>query len=247
MMDFFKIAIVNNSGNVGKSLVCDTLLKPRLSSDVEIIKIETINADVNLDGSVDEVIAAKNFLKVFDKIDSCDKAIIDVGSSNIEIFMDNLKKLEGSHEDIDFFFVPTTPNVKQQLDTITTVNDLLNLGVNENQIKIIFNYYDSESTIEHSYTTFFESELFDLLKLNKIENIYTINESPVFDMASEMGTSFLDIANDKRDFKALLRGTTDKQERSTLSKERAVFRLSQGLIKELDLTFERLNNACKLV
>ena len=35
---YLKLAIVNNSGNVGKSTICQTLLKPRLEGS-EIIKV----------------------------------------------------------------------------------------------------------------------------------------------------------------------------------------------------------------
>jgi len=239
---FLKIALMNNSGNVGKSTVCDNLFFPRIPS-AKKIKIETINSD----DSDDEKTAAKDIKKVFELIDSTDVAIIDVGSSNIENFMNNLKKLEGSHEEIDYFFIPTTPKPKQQLDTLTTVNDLMDLGVEPEQIKIIFNFYDSDYQIEQLYPVIFESDIHKILKLNNKINVFTINENPVFDMLGEMGFSFTEIANDKRDFKALIRGTKDQAKRAELSHQRSAYRLAQGFIKELDNTFERINASCKLI
>lgn len=41
---YLKIAVLNNSGNVGKSTICQTVLKPRLPES-EIIRVETINSD----------------------------------------------------------------------------------------------------------------------------------------------------------------------------------------------------------
>lgn len=239
---YLKIAILNNSGNVGKSMICDTLFYPRIEG-IKKIKIETINSD----GTDDETTAATNIKKVFQLIDSSDLAIIDVGASNIENFMANLEMLEGSHEEIDFFFIPTTPKPKQQTDTITTINNLLDLGVESSQIKLIFNFYDTSFLIENLYPAIFDSELFDELELSEDKNLFVINDNPVFDMLGEMGFHFTEIVNDKRDFKALIRGTDDTKKRNELSHQRSAFRLSQRFTKELDQTFEKINNICKLV
>lgn len=239
---FLKIAIMNNSGNVGKSMVCDTLFYPRIPN-AKKIKIETINSD----GTEDETTAAKDIKKVFELIDSTDIALIDIGASNIESFMTNLKRLEGSHEEIDFFFIPTTPKPKQQLDTLTTIDNLMDLGVEPEQIKIIFNFYDADYPVEQYYPVIFESEIFKLLKLKDKTNIFTINDNPVFDMLGEMGFAFTEIANDTRDFKTLIRATKDQAKRAELSHQRSAYRLAQGFVKELDTTFNRINSSCNLI
>ena len=79
---YLKLAIVNNSGNVGKSTICQTLLKPRLEGS-EIIKVETLNTD----GTNDEKLSAKEFDEIIKRIDDSECTIIDVGSSNIEQFL----------------------------------------------------------------------------------------------------------------------------------------------------------------
>lgn len=239
---FLKIAIMNNSGNVGKSTICNNLFYPRIPN-AKKIKIETFNAD---EGD-DEKTSGKDIKKVFELIDSSDVAILDVGSSNIESFMINLKKLEGSHEEIDYFFIPTTTKPKQQLDTITTVNNLLDLGVEAEQIKLIFNMYDTDFQVENLYSIIFESDIHKILKLKDKTNVFTITDNPVFDMLGEMGFSFAEIASDKRDFKALIRSTKDSKKRSELSHQRSAYRLSQGFVKELDALFDRINACCNLV
>lgn len=235
---FLKIAIMNNSGNVGKSMVCDTFLKPRIEG-AESIKIETINSD----GSNDETISAKNFKAVFERIDSTDTAIIDVGSSNIETFMKNLSRLPDAHQDIDLFLIPTSPKPKQQADTIATIHSLLGLGVNKERIKLIFNFYDVEFSPQQLYPIIFENEIAKMLELDDFQNITTIPDNPVFDMLGEIGISFTEIANDKRDFKALIRGTEDREERALLSHQRSAQRLARGFIKELDTAFDKIQGA----
>ncbi len=58
-----KIAVVNNSGNMGKSTICDYLLLPRLEG-AKVVKVETINTD----GTNDVKISAKEFLEITKKL-----------------------------------------------------------------------------------------------------------------------------------------------------------------------------------
>lgn len=236
---FLKIAIMNNSGNVGKSMICDSFFKPRIEG-AQIIKIETINSD----GSTDETISAKDIKGVFERIDSADVALIDVGASNIEAFMGNLSLLGDAHEDIDIFVIPTTPKAKQQVDTIATIESLLNLGVDKERIKIVFNFYDNDYSLETQYPIIYESDLFKLLGLDKMKNIFIINDNPVFDMLGEMGKTFMDIANDERDFKTLIRESDNKEQRALLSHQRSAQRLAKGFVKELDVAFKRFSKSC---
>ena len=238
---FLKIAVMNNSGNVGKSMICDNLLKTRIPN-AKIIKIETINSD----GTTDDTVSAKNIKQVFDLIDTHDIAIVDVGASNIETFMSNLQKLNGAHEDIDFFFIPTTPKPKQQTDTINTIDNLLDLGVKSEQIKIIFNFHDDGILPKDLYPVIFDSEIAKDINLEKNNNIFTISDNPVFDMLGELGYTFSDIANDERDFKALIRSTDNKEERSQYSHLRSAQRLAKGFTIELDDTFNKLMKACDI-
>ena len=236
---YLNIAVMNNSGNVGKSMICDNLLKQRIPN-ANLIKIETINSD----GTTDKTISAKNIKHVFEQIDSSDISIIDIGASNIENFTNNLKKLNGAHEDIDFFFIPTTPKPKQQTDTINTIEELLDIGVDVEQIKIIFNFYDDDITPQDLYSKIFNHPLAKELKLQNSNNIFTISDNPVFDMIGELGYTFTEIANDERDFKALIRSTDNKEERSQYSHLRSSQRLAQGFTKELDITFNKIMKSC---
>lgn len=232
---------MNNSGNVGKSMVCDTFLKPRIKG-AEVIKVETLNSD----GTEDETISAKDIKQVFEKIDSADVAVVDVGSSNMQPFMENLQKMGDAYEDFDMFIVPTITTHKQQIDTIATVESLLDLGVDKENIKIIFNFYDQEFSVQQLYPAIFDSSLVKTLGLNSQKNIITISENPVFDIIGEMGKSFTDIACDKRDFKALIRAEKDKQARALLSHQRSAHRLANGFINELDMAFKKLMSSYKL-
>ena len=76
-----KIAVVNFSGNVGKSTIAKNLLKPRIN-DAEIISVETINS-AEVDG---QQMKGSQFRQLSEQLLLTDSAIIDVGSSNIDGF-----------------------------------------------------------------------------------------------------------------------------------------------------------------
>ncbi|MDA1379239.1 hypothetical protein PCI56_04290 [Plesiomonas shigelloides subsp. oncorhynchi] len=82
-----KVIVINFSGNVGKSIVAQHLLKPRIDNSV-VIAVESIN----FDGSQDEKIKGKAFSDIMDKAMLHDNVIIDVGASNVEEFLNQMKK-----------------------------------------------------------------------------------------------------------------------------------------------------------
>lgn len=236
---FLKLAVLNNSGNVGKSMICDVLLKPRIPN-CEVIKIETINSD----GTDDSKMSAKEIDDIFEKINDHDVCLLDIGASNIELFIQNMKKLDGAIEDIDYFFIPTTTSAKQQQDTNSTILTLIGMGVDPNYIKVIFNYYDPEITIERQYPVIFTSETCEMLELVNIDNQFTIEESQVFEFLSRTGLSFGEIVNDDREFKQLIRQTKDKEQRALLSLEQMTQRFAKGFDKKLNDTFDKIKKAC---
>ncbi|HBN6205645.1 StbB family protein [Vibrio parahaemolyticus] len=235
-----KIAILNNSGNVGKTTICDNIFRKRIPNS-EIIKVETINHD----DTNDEKISAKDIGIVLDKIATCDNAIIDVGASNIEALMHGLKQMDGAHEDIDFFFVPTTPNHKQQKDTIKTISNLIDLDVEQERIKIIFNMNDSDYTLEQQYSVIFESHIASALKIKTPENQFIIDESPLFVLLGKNESTFQEALNDHNDYRTLIRSTSDREERTLLSQKRTMQKMAQKFDQRLNDTFKKITTACQ--
>ncbi len=234
-MEYLKVAVLNNSGNVGKSTICQTFLKPRIS-DAELIRIETINAD----GIDNEGISARDMTKVIEQIDLVNKAIIDVGSSNIENFMSGLKRNTGSHEDIDFYLVPTTPEVKQQKDTVSTVNSLLDMGVEPELITIVFNKVDEMVSVDSQFQTIINSNLFKKLGRKSITDFPIIYDSEIFNLLEQIKSNYITALDDDTDYKTALRATDDKDERSILSIKRTASRLAKSHALKLDVEFEKL-------
>ncbi len=228
---YLNIAVVNNSGNVGKSTICDILLKPRLEG-AQVVKVETINSD----GTNDEKISAEQFEDVLNKMDEHDCSIIDVGSSNIENFLLKMQEFKSSHEDIDYFLVPVTPSNKQQVDSATTIQNLMTLGIEPERVKVVFNMANKKLTVTKEYAEFL-SGIPSGISLSEYPVVF---ESTVFDLLAKINRPFLDVLNDKRDYRSLIRQSESKEERSILSFERSAHRLVNGFNDELDQAFYAL-------
>ena len=213
---YLKLAIVNNSGNVGKSTICQTLLKPRLEGS-EIIKVETLNTD----GTNDEKLSAKEFDEIIKRIDDSECTIIDVGSSNIEQFLVQMNEYQGSHDLIDYFIVPVVREAKQQIDSIQTITTLMAMGVEQDRFKVIFNLAESKEIVG--------------------ENPVVVYHNNIFNILNKSGLQYDDVYNDNRDFRSLIRSASSKEERQDLSNLRAVKMLMNGFNSDLDVAFKNLN------
>lgn len=106
-----KVAVMNFSGNVGKTTVAGQLLKPRMGN-ARIFSIESINAGADADGLEVEKMKGRKFGELVDEIMLLDSAIIDVGASNVEDFVKLMQQYAGSHEEFDFFVVPVVKEKK---------------------------------------------------------------------------------------------------------------------------------------
>ncbi|MGO4746738.1 StbB family protein [Serratia quinivorans] len=232
---YLKMAVLNNSGNVGKSTICQTLLKPRLK-DSEIIRVETINSD----GTNDNKLSAKEFDEILKCIDDSDCTIIDIGSSNIEQFMVQMLEFQGSHELIDYFVVPVTTQDKQQRDSINTINNLLDSGIEQERIKIIFNQAEKDIEIRKQYSVFLSDKTCNKITGDSPAIVYYNN---IFNILTKSGLRYDDVYNDERDFRTLIRSAESKETRQELSNLRTVKMLMNGFNSDLDIAFQKLNLA----
>jgi hypothetical protein len=109
-----KIAVINFSGNVGKSTIARHLLLPRIPG-ADLIPIESLNADEGQG----QALRGRQFGELQEYVQTVDNVVVDIGASNVEELMAQMQRYRGSHEDFDGFVVPTVPALKQQQDTIS--------------------------------------------------------------------------------------------------------------------------------
>ena len=229
-----KSAVINYSGNVGKSLASRHLLAPRLGN-ATVIAIETINADDN-DGMQ---MRGNEFGALQENIMSLDSVVVDVGASNVEELVSRMKSYQGSHEDFDFFVVPTVPDAKQERDTISTIEALADdIGVERERIRVLFNRVDPRDSLERMFPMLFKFHAFHRGFVLREEA--AIHENELFGKLANSATTIGDLLSDTTDYKAMIREAQSPQEKTELARKVSMRRLAVGVNAQLDSVFAAL-------
>lgn len=232
-----RIAVINFSGNVGKTTISGHLLKPRMNG-APIFSIESINSGADADGLDVEKMKGKKFGNLLDELMVLDSAIVDVGASNVEDFLKLMQQYDGSHEEFDFFVIPVIKEKKVQADTVSTVRALQVLGVPKKKIRMVFNKVETDDSIAEEFR--------QLFALAEMEKSFIANESAaiyaneVFERLKSVGKSLGDITADETDYRAMLRTAKDDQEKQLCLRMVALKRLAVTANKNLDDVFKVL-------
>ena len=129
-----KIAVLNYSGNVGKTTIANEVLKANLP-DYEIITIDS----VNIAGDEKIVFRGEEADKIFTELLVQENAILDIGSSNLYQYFESSKEEQELLEHIDIFIVPIVPDFKQQNDASKTIEHLIQFGIEPQKIFVVAN------------------------------------------------------------------------------------------------------------
>lgn len=228
-----KIGVINFSGNVGKSTVARHLLAPRMNN-AQIIAVESINSD----GTEDESIRGKQFGELSEALSVLEDVVVDIGASNVEEFINRMKQYRGSHEDFDYFVIPTVGKPKQQRDTISTIDALADLGVPAAKIRLVFNMVESDEVPERLFSGLFEYHAEEKSFTLKPEAVLHVND--IYGKLRGSEQSIAEILNDPTDLKEMLKAAKDSEEKLRISRLIGVKRLAAGVSEELDAVFKSL-------
>lgn len=224
-----KVVVINYSGNVGKTVISQHLLRPRMGN-ATWIPVESINEG----GDKDLNFRGRDFKEVLTEVAASENVVVDVGSSNVEQVFNQLRKLAGSHEDFDFYVVPTVPAEKQQKDTLRVVADLLRLGVDPEKIKIVFNNVPDDAEVKKMFGHTLNGLMDAGIGVNPEA---VIHETDLFGGLAP-GQTIKDALAMNRDFsKELLAAKTADQKRE-ISSERIWSRMAKSVEAELDHVYD---------
>lgn len=227
-------AVINFSGNVGKSMVARHLLAPRLPS-ATVIAIESINADDH-DGMQ---MRGNEFGALQENIMQLDSVVVDIGASNVEELVNRMKSYEGSHEDFDLFVVPAVPDAKQERDTIATIEALADdIGVDRDRIRVVLNRVDPRDTLQRAFpllSKFHASHRGFILREDAV-----IYENELFGKLANSPQTIADLVEDSTDYKAMIRAAQSPDEKTELARKVSMRRLAVGVNAQLDGVFAAL-------
>jgi len=229
-----KVAVVNFSGNVGKTTVARHLLAPRIEG-AEVIAVESINAD---DGQA-SAIRGSQFGELQEYLQTVDSAVVDIGASNVEELLSLMQRYRGSHEDFDCFVVPTVPPLKQQQDTIATLIELAQLGVPASRLKVVFNMTEVGLAIEHSF--FLVLAYVAEQPIAEANTACRLRSNEIYARIRGTGSDLATLARDDTDYKALIVKAQNAADKLALAQKLATRRLATGVVPELDACFAALD------
>jgi MinD-like ATPase involved in chromosome partitioning or flagellar assembly len=146
-----KIAVINFSGNVGKTTVARHLLAPRIPG-AEVIAVESLNAG----DDEAQALRGRQFGELQEYLQTVDSVVVDIGASNVEDLLALMYRYRGSHEDFDCFIVPTVAALKQQQDTIATLVELSRLGVQASRVRLLFNMVEEGLAVPLTFALLLE-------------------------------------------------------------------------------------------
>lgn len=228
-----KVAVINFSGNVGKSTVARHLLAPRMNG-ATVVPVESINSD----GTQDEAIKGKQFGELQEALMLLDDAVVDVGASNVEDFVNLMKQYKGSHEDFDYFVIPTVPKNKQMRDTISTIDALADIGVPAKKIRLVFNMLEIDDVPERVFAGLFEYHTASKSFTLRPDAVIHVNDIYGKLKGAEQGIK--DILNDPTDYKEKIKTAKDSEEKLHFAQMVGIKRLAAGVTEELDAVFKTL-------
>jgi hypothetical protein len=231
-----KIAVINFSGNVGKTTIARHLLVPRIPG-AELIAIESINADEGFQG---QALRGRQFAELQEYMHTVDSVVVDIGASNVEDLMALMRRYQGSHDDFDFFVIPTVAAIKQQQDTMATLIELARLGIAPARLKLVFNMVDDGVDVGQSFEL-----LLAFLEEHPVTDVSArcrLSANEIYGRIKTLGAAadLAALASDTTDCKSLIVKADNVAQKLALAQALATRRLACGVVPELDACFAAL-------
>lgn len=226
-----RVAVINFSGNVGKSTLARHLLAPRLNT--ELITVETINAD---EGG--EQIKASQYDELQAHLLTNDVAVVDIGASNIEAFIHAMTQYRRSHEDFDYFVVPVVKESKQQKDTIATIDALAALGVPAKKIRVVFNKIAIDDDVRAEFSAILGYTGAEKKCVASPEA--AVFDNDVFEQSKTLGKTISEILADPTDFRAKLKECKESHEKDQCVRMILAKRLAASANENLEAVYKAL-------
>ena len=237
-----KIAILNNSGNVGKTTIAREVLGTNMNN--VLVEVETHNSG---NSGYEKVfkeyvkIDADEITTLHAKMIENEDIVVDIGASNILEFFNKMLEFTGLEESFDIFIVPTTGDIKQIKDTLKTVNILKNFGIDTNKIVVIANRVNP---------TTFEKDFEILLNASKklgfrFNKDLAIRETKLLKELELLNKTLAEIVEDETDYRAKIVETKGTQEQAKWVKLDLAKMSGKKVYEDFKRVFQNIVNIAK--
>jgi len=242
----YRIAVINSSGNTGKSLASDYLLRPRM--DLQGHYVINNMSMYNKTYSDEIVLSGGSFDEVLKALSNLDSAIVDIAAHNTSCVISIMQNNSDSHKLFDYFLVPVIKGIKESEDSLNTIKALLKLGVPAESIKLIFNNINNLEAINDEFE-YLLSHL-DELKIPYNTNAF-IEHSRLYSRLSELGISLSDLLSipieERKDRKEYLRIKSSAERSEEEAKELKVLASLITTQRCAQSSVQNLNNVYSLL
>jgi len=228
-----KVAVINFSGNVGKTTIARHLLLPRMEG-AALVAVESLNADEGQG----QALRGRQFGELQEFLQTVPAAVVDIGASNVEDLLSLMRRYRGSHEDFDCFVVPTVAALKQQRDTIATLAELARLGIAASRVKLVFNMVEDGLPVEDAF-----DPLLAFVAERPVAEVcpdWRLGANEVYQKVKGTDQDLRTLARDETNYKALIAQASDTAQKLAWAQKLATVRLARGVVPELDACFAAL-------
>lgn len=231
-----KVAVLNYTGKVGKTTIAANLLSPRMGN-APIYAIETANETASSLGLDVEKMRGDQFRELFKKLLALDDAIVDVGASNIEPFLDKMLKIEESHVEFDYFIVPVVAGTVEQRESVKMIQTLADLGIPADKIRVVFNRVEADVHEEFPAILGFAKKT----KLCVANPEAAIFENEVYSLLAAKKVTLGAVIADETDYKAIIKARNgSEKDLDHAADMHALKGMAKGANRNLDAVFHAL-------
>lgn len=230
-----KVAVLNYTGKVGKTTICANLLSPRMNAP--IFAIETANETASSHGLDVQKLRGDQFRDLYKQLLSLDDAIIDVGASNIEAFLDKMLKIEESHIEFDYFVVPVVSGTVEQRESVKMLQTLADIGIPADKIRVVFNRVNMDVSEEFPAILGYAKKT----KTCVANPEAAIFENEVYSLLAAKKITLTAVMADETDYKAFIRAKSGtEKDMENAADMHALKGMAKGAARNLDAVFHAL-------
>lgn len=248
-----RIAVLNKSGNVGKTTLVSCMIAPRLPELVRVAYVEMTNVMPDqIPEPIGEVFGAHEFGEVENELLDAKlknkSMIIDFGASDYNTTIEMFSQFALFKKAVDMFVIPCAPKGKIQEDTTDVIDDLLDFGIDIKKIHVLFNNVPlrDKRNLRRTFRHVFDDQAKKKTKYNG--NTFTANEQLVMYQAEIFNSlenlipriSLADLLADKTDYESAAANSQDEDEQFYFARLDSVRALAKNTSGSFDKVFNEL-------